>query len=137
MLMVEWTLFGKDRRIIRFVRLIGDIPYVIKKVNITKKPALTKVKYGDKTFLFNINKPVYRSRNTYYYYIDIDGEQLYFGKTTQKISSRMLDSILSKEIIKQLVAGLENPQFMVLFVYVIIGLAIGLPFGFILAGFVG
>ncbi len=75
-------------------------------------PNTTTIKYDkDNLFVIDIENPTYRSRETRYFCIDINGKQLYFKdlKSEDIISSKVNKMIMSDQIIYQLAKATTTP----------------------------
>lgn len=99
-----------DKRKVLFVKNVGNIPTVISKrpIKVTTEQITFKIGTKKLSFDFDINKPSYRYKNIYYYVIDISTGQLSFKKPSKQPAPELLHAIFRRQIIKQLVSGLEK-----------------------------
>jgi hypothetical protein len=126
----ETTYDRKDKKRLLIVRDISGIPTLVKKMKILGRT--DKVRYGKKSFPFDMSAPTYRSRNTFYYVLDVDDGQMTLKNTLSPVSPNLLDIVMNRHVIKDLVSGLESTKFSELLLYILMALACGIPVGFII-----
>jgi len=120
----------KDKKKLLLIRNISGVMTVIKKAKITGKT--DKVKYNNHTFLFDISKPLYRSRNTWVYGLDVDNGQITLTGTESKVSSELIDMILNRHVIKDLVSGLEPVKLKDMLIFILLSLITGITTGILI-----
>ena len=127
---MDWTIDNKDRRRILFVRLQSGILTVLKKKNIMGSTKM--VSFLKNTFDIDTGKPAFRSKNTFYYLVDIQKGQLWFESSEPPISPSIIHKVLKESTVSQLVSGLDTRGMMGSILYLIIGIAIGALGGYII-----
>ena len=133
--MVNWSFSGKDKNKLLYARNKGGILTVVSSKKISMNVTLVGTKGHQ--FAFDSSKPLFRIRNTFFYIVDLKNGQLTFDKPTKPFSPKLWDAIMNQHIIKDLVSGLQNVQFKQMIFYLIIGIAIGTPVGYILGNVLG
>lgn len=132
--MVDWTISGKDKNILHYVKLKGGILTEISRKKIPHNVSLV----GPKTnkMKFDSTKPAYRIQNTFHYFVDLQMGQIDFDKTKKQFSPKLWDAIMNQHIVKDLVSGLKNAEFKQMIFYILIGVGIALPTGMIVGQFI-
>jgi hypothetical protein len=130
---MDWRLDKLDKRKVYFVRIIAGVPTRITQKTI--KASTVNVGYRKLLFPIDIGKPSFRIKNTFYYVVDIHSGQLYFGDAKHSISPELLDSILVRNIAKNLVSGLESAPLFSSIIMILLGIGLGLALGFILGNY--
>ncbi len=120
----------KDKRTVRFVRLMNGIPTVISSKTIS--PSADKITFKGITWNFDVSAPAYRTGRTFIYLVDIRSGQMSFKEPMNPVSAALIDRILNRAVIAQLVSGLKKQDFLSLLVYVLVGVCMALPLGYIL-----
>lgn len=126
----ETSYDRKDKRRLLISRDISGVNTVIKKAKITGKT--DKVKFGPKTFQFDISKPLYRTRNTWVYGLNVDTGQQTISQSVQTISPAMTDTILVRHVIKDLVSGLEHMKISDILIYIVLAIVAGISTGVVI-----
>lgn len=122
-----------DKRKVIFVRKVSGIHTTI---NIRKISILTTaVKIGDKQFPIDISKPVFRIKNVFYYMIDVDSGQVIYAQKQSEVSPEILDMVIGKKIVSQIVSSLEKLNWKDYILYIILSIGLGLALGFILGNY--
>jgi len=122
-----------DKRRILWCRMFGGLPYVLKSVRVVAHT--DKVKFRDMAFPFDITKPSYKRKRTFFYLVDIKKGQIYYKHSDAIMDSELIDLILNQSICKQLVSSLESLRLKDILLYVILTLGTGLPLGYIIGNF--
>jgi len=126
-----WSFSGRDKRRLLYIRTISGVPTVIRRKKI--KGNLIKFTYNKRTFPFDMSRPAFRIKNTFFYICDVNKGQLHFDIDVKSVvAPELLDAILNRHIVKDLVSGLENPAILGYLIYVILGAGLGLSVGYIL-----
>lgn len=128
--LLETSYDRKDKRRVLISRDISGINTVIKKAKITGKT--DKIKFGSKTFQFDISKPLYRSRNTWIYGLNVDTGQQTISQSVQTISAALTDTILVRHVIKDLVSGLEKLKVSEILIYIVLAVIAGISTGVVI-----
>jgi len=98
-------------------------------------PNNPEISYSGKAYIIKTDKSTYSKGLTQFYFLIKDTkQQLLFSKHEKSdlIDTALVDSILSKKIIKQLTSDLGNTDYRSIIFYLIIGLTIGGLIGFII-----
>jgi hypothetical protein len=130
----DWSFDGRDKRKVLYMQNMSGMLTIIKKKYI--KPAMKNISYLKNTFNFNPEDPTFRSKNTFYYLVDIHNGQLHIETKQTSIHPEMVGKILKRNIIKQLVSGLEAAPMASTIVMLLLGAGLGLACGYILGNFV-
>jgi hypothetical protein len=133
--MSDWSFFGKDKNKLLYVRQKSGILTVTASRKISMSEKLVGMKGHQ--FAFDSSKPAFRIKNTFYYVVDLEKGQLDFDKNKKAFSPKLWDAIMNQHIVKDLVSGLQNVQFKQMVFYLLIGIAIGTPIGYIIGQFFG
>jgi hypothetical protein len=132
--MVNWSWSGKDKNKLLYVREKGGILTVVNSKKIGMNLSLVGLKGHQ--FAFDTSKPAFRIKNTFFYIVDLKSGQLEFIKNKKPFSPKLWDAVMNQHIVKDLVSGLQNAQFKQMIFYLIIGICIALPLGYIIGNFV-
>lgn len=129
----SFKLDTSDKYKVIVVRLVSGVLHVIKQRNI--KIHTKEIRYRSASFTFDIAKPIYRRKNTFYYMVDIKRGQI--SVKNQKLAvgtipPEMIESILYESIVQQTVAGLEKMKLGPVIVYMILAAGMALACGYIL-----
>lgn len=122
---VDWSIDGKDKRRVLFVKHLSGIPTVLTKK--LKKGFVRQVNIAENNFDFDSTKPAFRSKNTFYYLVDIDKGQLDFVIPPDPASPELRYKILKKGLVSQLVSGLDTKGLTEMILYILLA---GAAFGF-------
>jgi hypothetical protein len=129
-------LFYKERRKAFIGKWLGNVFTVIKVMNVNPFQKSLKIKVGnfETSIPFDFSKPTFKTkRKTYVYCIDIDDKsQTGFSKNDFKVQGDFYDIAFAKGSIKHMVSGMSKPQIAGYIMYIIIGIAIGLPTGILI-----
>lgn len=131
--MWTWHIDMKDKRKVLIVRLTGNTPTVIAKKSI--KDSTQFIRYGKKTYTIDINKPSYRQKNIFYYLLDPGKGQLHFYQMNKLVAPELLEAILNRNIVKQLVSGLEAVPLIQNIIIMLLCLGMGIGAGFIIGNY--
>jgi hypothetical protein len=124
-----------DKRSIWYVRHIVGVPTVVKKKK-NIKTSISQVKFRDKVFTFDISKPAFRWKNYWYYLVDIDSGQMWFGSPPPAIAPELLDAVLVRKLGQQLVSALETASIFQNLVMILVFIGLGIAIGYIMGNFV-
>jgi hypothetical protein len=129
-------LFYKERRKAFIGKWIGSIFTVISVMNVNPFQKALKIKVGkfETSVPFDFSKPTLKTkRKTYIYCIDIDDHsQTGFSKNDFNLPYDFYDTAFAKGSIRHMVSGMAKPQIVGYILYIIIGLAIGIPSGILI-----
>jgi hypothetical protein len=129
--MVDWSIDGKDKRKIFYVRNMNGILSVLMRKNL-KINAVTAGLKG-RTFPFDIGRPAFRNKNTFYYIVDVEKGQINFNTDIKPpVAPELWDAVMNRHIIKDLVSSLESPEIWASLLYIILALVAGLGLGAVL-----
>ena len=123
----------KDKYKVILVRMVSGVLHEIKRQNI--KIHTKEIPYRSARFTFDIAKPIYRRKNTYYYMVDIKKGQVIvknYKLGVGNVPPEMIESILYESIVQQTVSGLEKMKLGPILVYVILAAGMALACGYIL-----
>jgi len=70
---MDWSLSSSDKRTLIYVKKVGNIPTEISRRTISSTDK--KVGFRTLSFALDINKPLFRVKNNFFYIIDIDEGQ--------------------------------------------------------------
>jgi hypothetical protein len=132
--MFEWSISGKDKFIVKYVQKVSGILTVIqtRKIN----PTRVSIAYKDRSFPFYSNLPTYRTKNTFVYLIDVFEGQLKLKDADATPNPEVMHKVLKKNVIQQLVSGLESTPLSTLIIYILLALGFGVSLGYIIGNFV-
>ncbi len=129
------SLFGqKDKYYAYFVSKKQNIYKYVKKKRISVNAE--KIKFRKGTYKIDTEIPSFSRGNKYFFFIDINGNQIFFNKdkVPKSLGKVMLDLYLARNIITQLTANLSNQQYKLNIMILIGGAVVGGLFGYIIAG---
>ena len=116
-------LLHKPQYFIVFVRSINNSIIVISIMKY-KRTSEQIVKFNNKSYEFNVNKPTYINLNKYLYFIDVDSGAKYFVENTIDLNPSELDTIIGQKIIQEIAKGvIDNNKEKV--IWIILGAVIG------------
>ena len=124
------TSLFHDRRVIIWVRTINGLPTEIVRKHIVSTK--DKVEFRKLSWPFDVGRPSFRSGRTFYYLADVKTGQLQFSETKLEISPELIDTVLNRNTIKQLVSSLKARNLIDTLLYLLMGLGMGIPIGYIL-----
>lgn len=119
------TIDGSDRRKVLFIRSMSGIPTVLSRKIV--KGRMKQIDYVKNNFDFDSAKPILRSRNTFYYAVDIDKGQMTLKEPSEPFVPSLRFKILKKGLVSQLVSGLDTKGFAEMLIYILLA---GAAFGF-------
>lgn len=96
------------------------------------KPTTQEVSHNDKTHLIEINDPIFIRGRKLFYFVDYLNGQLSLREKHKNIEPELLDSIISKQVLKQLTSNLLPKRFDEMFIYIGLGVLIGTLLGYII-----
>lgn len=131
--MWTWQIDRPDKRKVLIVRLTGNTPTVIAKKVI--KESTQFISYKKKTYHIDINKLSFRQKNLFCYLLDPTKGQLHFEQMHKLVAPEMLEAILNRNVVKQLVAGLEAAPLIQNIVIMLLCLGMGIGAGFIIGNY--
>jgi len=126
----------KDIYKLYFINPVSKIPTIIKMKKL--KPDTKHIDYNKKTYDINLKNPLYRFKNKFIYAIDINAGQMSFIEIKEDINPEFKDMINRRQIIKQIVTGLENLKFPLSesIIYILLSVGLGLAIGYIIGNFI-
>lgn len=122
---IDWTIDGKDKRRVLFVKPLSGIPSILTKK--AMKGRTKQVNFAQSNFDFDSSKPAFRSKNTFYYLVDIERGQLNFDVPIEPVSPELRFKVLKKGLVSQLVSGLDTKGLAEMLIYILLA---GAAFGF-------
>jgi len=129
-------LFFHERRRAFIGKWIGEVFTVIqkKKVNPLQKTLKIGIGKSEITIPFDTGKPtLVTKRKTWIYCVDFDtNSQIGFSKNKFEVAGDFYDSAFARGGIKHMVSSMTKPQIAGYIMYIIIGIAIGLPTGILI-----
>lgn len=129
-------LFYRERRKAFIGKWIGNVFTVAQAKKVTVLQKSIKIGTGKNmiTIPFDVGKPtLVTRRKTWIYCIDFDTKtQTGFSKNDFSIDGDFYDTAFAKGGIKHMVSGMARPQIAGYIMYIIIGIAIGLPTGILI-----
>lgn len=131
-LLQQWLF--RDKRKVYIGKWIADVFTVIEVRKVTPFTKSILIKRG-KTELqipFDVSKPSFRSRKSWIYCVDIDSAQVGFARNDFNVPSELYDMIFAKGSIKHIISGINKPQIAGFILYIMVGIAIGLPTGLLI-----
>ena len=120
----------KDIRRILYVKKISGVLSQIKSKKISGN--VTQIRVGKKTFNFDIGNPLFRRRNKFFYFVDVDRGQLSLNENIEQVSPEIMDAILSENVVKQIVGSLRQAtieSWFMIVIYIGLGVAVGYIIG--------
>lgn len=132
--MVDWSIGGKDKHKVLYVQKVSGISTVVKTRRIN--PIRVSISFKDRSFPFYSNTPAFRRKNTFFYIVDTLTGQLNLTDADNKLTPEIMDKVIKKNVVQQLVSGLEATPWSTLIVYIILALGMGVSLGYILGNFV-
>jgi hypothetical protein len=132
--MVEWSITGKDKFVVKYMQKVSGILTVIQTRRIN--PTRVSIAYKDRSFPFYANIPSYRSKNTFVYLIDVFEGQLKLKDADATPNPEVMHKVLKKNVIQQLVSGLESTPFSQLLIYILLSVGLGISLGYIFGNFI-
>lgn len=130
---MDWNLgisfARKDKYRILYLKTVSGIPSVRYKRDIS--PNVVQAGLKGKPFDFDIKRPAYRIKNRFIYFVDVDIGQLFLYEEKSTVSPQLRNSI-KREVVKQLVSGLENPPLFQNLALLLLCLGFGVVCGYIL-----
>lgn len=127
-------LFIKRKYKVAIVNFQSNKPTILKIYKI--KPDVNFVHYKNKQIPIDINVPTLTKNNIDYYYVDLNRGQISFKNSQNpNINYGIIDDVLSKEVIRQIVATLRITDFKVKIINYIIGAVMGLFAGLFIGAY--
>jgi len=128
----QWLL--KDKRKAFIGKWMSGVFTVIE---VRKVNAFTKhipIKHGKTELLipFDVSKPTFRSKKAWIYCVDVDTSQIGFVQTDFNVPGELTDMVFAKGTIKHIVSGINKPQIAGFILYILLGIAIGIPSGILI-----
>ena len=124
----------KDKYYAYFVSKKQNIYKYVKKKRISVNAE--KIKFRKGTYKIDTEIPSFSRGNKYFFFVDINGNQIFFSKdkVPESWGKVMLDLYLARNIITQLTANLSNQQYKLNIMILVGGAVVGGLFGYIIAG---
>lgn len=126
----DFEMDKRDKHKVKFVRMVSGFPDVIKTKKIKK--FVTHVTLRDNTFAIDFNKPSYREKNTFFYLFDVSKGQMFFTPSDFGGPKGLTYLILRRNIIRQIVSGVEKKKLGEVLIYILLAVASAIPIGYIL-----
>ena len=130
----SFKLDTTDRYRVIIVRKVSGVLHEIKRRKI--KIHTKEIPYRSARFPFDIAKPIYRRKNTFYYMVDIKLGQLIVSTKGiiggNKVPPEMIEAILYESVVAQTVSGLEHLKWKPVIIYVILSSCIAVLCGYLL-----
>ena len=98
------------------------------------KPTNESVSYASHNHHIDIGNPTYRTRNKRYYFVDLDGGQLFVEGVDIKYDPQIVYEFVDRKIIQQLATNLTSSQWKLNIFLAIFSAIFGGLIGFIMAG---
>lgn len=123
---------NRNVRIVVFTERIAGITTVIARKRLSRKHP-ESIRYRKRTFSIVPSNVAYATNKRTYYIVDMKEGQLTIGEKSLPVSAEFIDTILSREMGRQLVSGLStgNVNLMAI-ILMIVGLGAGVPIGMML-----
>jgi hypothetical protein len=122
--------FFKDVRKVKFIKPMNGIPYVIGTKKIS--PTADRISFRKTTFEFDVGAPSYKQGRTFIYLVDIKHGQLTMSKHDMPVSPELIHATLRSSVISQLTSSLDRLDVWNLLMYIIVGVCMALPLGYVL-----
>lgn len=119
------TFDGTDRRKVLFVRSMSGVPSILTRKYV--KGNRKQIDYIKDNFDFDSSRPAFRSRNTFYYLVDIQKGQMHLTQPSEPFIPALRFKILKKGLVSQLVSGLDTKGLAEMLIYILLA---GAAFGF-------
>lgn len=97
-----------DKYLAVWCKDVSGTSVVLRKKRFRPDQVKDGMSYRGRTHSINVDAPIFRTANTYYYLIDLDKGQKAVGAIATVVSPKLMDAIMRKEIVKQLVSGLQG-----------------------------
>lgn len=125
----------KRKYIAVFVVKIHEVHSILAKRKISSSSRT--VRFRKKTYIIDTTHPTYSKGLKLYYFMDIKDGQILLNEVTNEsiINPEIVDMILARGIVAQLTANLGDTGFKMNLLTLLIGIALGGAFGFIIAGY--
>lgn len=126
--------FFKDKRKVFIGKWIAEVFTVIQVRKVGAYTTNIPVRKGKKDVLipFDVSKPTFRSKRAWIYCLDVDSAQIGFDKNRFNVASELNDMVFAKGTIKHIVSGINKPQIAGFVLYILLGVAIGIPSGILI-----
>ena len=121
--------FFKDVRKVKFIKPMNGIPYVVGVRKIS--PIADKITFRKVSFEFDVGSPSYKQGRTFIYLVDIKDGQLSMKKRELPVSPQLIHATLRSAVISQLTSSLKKQDVWSFVMYIIIGVCMALPLGYI------
>lgn len=135
-IVVVIELFYRERRKAFIGKWIGNVFTAVQTKRISSLQKSLSIGKGKTqiTIPFDVSKPtLVTKRKTWIYCVDFDTHtQTGFSKNDFSIDGDFYDTAFAKGGIKHMVSGMARPQIAGYIMYIIIGIAIGLPTGILI-----
>jgi hypothetical protein len=114
----DWSIDNKNRRKVLFMRTMAGTPTVLNRKQL--KGNSNEISYAKNNFDFDSGNPAFRSKDTFYYGMDIERGQLSFGKAKDSLLPELRFKILKKGLVSQLVSGLDTKGLAGIIMYILL-----------------
>lgn len=117
-----------------FAREVGGVPVMVRRRRFNPNKAAEGISFRGSTHLIDLDRPVYRANKKFVYLIDMEKGQKVLTQSEIPVSPKLMDIIMKRNIVKQLVAGLGSAtgDWKMMMLYIIIGLVMGIMTGIVL-----
>lgn len=112
------TIDGSDVRKVLFIRYMSGVPSVLTRKQVRGNSK--QINFAVSNFDFDSAKPLFRSRNTFYYGVDIEKGQVMLSNSNTTITPELRYKVLKKGIVSQLVSGLDVKGFGQIILYILL-----------------
>ena len=129
---------NKKKKYIAVFMLKEQESYTIQKRKKFNPLDKQKIRFRNKTYLYNIAIPTYSKGLKQYFLFDINsttGHLLFIKNKESLITPEIIDDICSKHIIRDLTSNLTNQAFKMNLMMIFLGLVIGGLIGWIAGGY--
>lgn len=114
-----------------FCREVGGVSVTVRRKKFNPNNALKGISFRGATHIIDLDRPAYRFNRKFYYIIDMDRGQKVMTQSEIPVSPKLMDTIMRREIVKQLVAGLGTTDLKMSIIFLILGLGMGVAVGII------
>jgi hypothetical protein len=127
---------AKDQYWVIFARDVAGVPVTVKRKRFNPNDAAEGISFRGATHIIDLGRPAYRLNRRYYYIVDMEKGQRVLFQSENPVSPKLMDSIMRREIIKQLVAGLGMTDMKLAIILMLVGLGAGVMAGIVIGQFI-
>jgi len=133
-IVIYYELFPKDKRKVFIGKWLANVFTVVevRRIRAFTERIVVKIGTTQKAFPIQTEKPTFRSKRAWIYCLDIDSGQIGFEKTDFRIPADLHEMVFVRGTFKHIVAGINKPQITGFILYILLGIAIGIPSGILL-----